>query len=187
MSFIREIHGKLIATIEKILSASDTLSERYNELFRKLTLDEFSIIETREIAKVLVIGCGSIPHTLTITAKYKGWSIVGIDKDEEAVKRARESIRRFGLEDKIIIQKGDGLTFDISGYNIIVVAHGVEPREKVLERIWKDADPGTNILYRTSWEILYPIYGKDRIPEWIPVKRVFYRSDLVKSLLIVKE
>ncbi|HDO19120.1 MAG TPA: class I SAM-dependent methyltransferase, partial [Thermoplasmatales archaeon] len=68
------------------------MSERYTALFRKLTLDEFSIIDSKETTKALVIGCGSIPHTLIIIAKYKGWSIVGIDKDEEAVKRAREIV-----------------------------------------------------------------------------------------------
>ena len=183
----RKFFNRIMGQIEKVFCENDFFLKSYGRFAAMITLEELSTVNLPKNAGILHIGCGSVPHTLISLARRKTWQLTGIDNDSNAVEKARMVIKRLNVDDKIKIEKGDGLKYSISGYDLIIMDYCVEPREKVLERIWKDADPGTNILYRTSWEILYPIYGKDKIPEWIPVKRVFYKAYLVKSLLIVKE
>jgi len=182
---MRRLHNLLIEILEKILCKSYLLTRFYTNLFKRMTLDEFSMVDLPKDAKILVIGCGSIPHTIITLAENKGWRFVGIDKDREAVKKAKKVIRLFNLEDKVEIREGDGMDFDVNGYDLIVIAYGVEPKEEILKRIWKNTDKGTKILYRSAWEVTNPLYGKEKIPD-VNIEKVFYRWDLVKSLLIVK-
>lgn len=183
----RKLHNVLIEMLEKLLCRSYLLTKIYVNFFKKMTIDEFSMVDLPEGSKVLVIGCGSIPHTILTLAKVKRWSFVGIDRDKEAVERAKRVIKLFKLDGKVMIKEGDGMDFDVSGYDLIVIAYGVEPKEEILLRVWKEVDVGTRILYRSAWEATNPIYGKENLPEDLHVKNIFYRPDLVKSILLVKK
>jgi len=183
----RRIFNRIISQVEKVFCRNNIFLKFYGGITAKTILKELSTVNLPADANVLYIGCGSIPHTLIALAKMKTWKLTGIDKDSEAVEKAKEVVRKLAVSDRVKIEKGDGLEYNVSGYDLIIMDYCVEPREKVLERLWKEADPGTIILYRGPWEVLYIIYGRDKIPEWIPIKRVIYKPSLIKSLLIVKE
>ena len=180
----RKIHNRLIRIIELTLEKSKILSNIYTRFFTKMTLNEFNMAVLPDDAEILVIGCGPIPHTLTILGEKTNWKITGIDKDKKAVKKAEIMIKKNKLDEKIDIKYDDGLTVNLSKYNLIVIAHGVEPKEKLLERIIKDKPKDANILYRTTWEILDIFYGKEWIPDKAVVKNVYYRPDLIKSIIL---
>lgn len=180
----RSLHNVFIRFIEKVFERSKLLTSIYIAFFTKMTLDEFSRVSIPEDGKVLVIGCGSIPHTVIILAREKQWRITGIDRDSEAIEKARALVERYGLKEKVTITEGDGLTFGLSGYDLIVVAHGVEPKGKVLERVVEDMDAKAVVLFRTTWDALDVVYGEEDVPEGVSVVDVFYRFDLIKSIVM---
>jgi hypothetical protein len=73
---------------------------------------------------------------------------------------------------------------DLSDYDLIVVAYGVEPKKKLLERIIEDKPNKSSVLYRTTWEFLDIIYGKEWFPEQAVIKNVCYKPDLIKSIIL---
>jgi len=180
----RKIHNRVIRALELALEKSSFLSKVYTKFFTRMTLSEFDMTELQDGAQVLVIGCGPIPHTLTILGEKTNWKITGIDKDKRAVEKAKLIIKNNNLEDKIQIIYEDGLTADLSEYDLIVIAHGVEPKDKLLERVINDKPNKSNVLYRTTWEILDLFYGKECFPEQAIIKNVYYRPDLIKSIIL---
>lgn len=186
---LKGIHDKIIFNLELILERSKFLSNLYTKFFTKMTLEEFSMagIDPLKNANVLVIGCGPVPHTLIILGKNTRWNIKGIDKDINAVERARNMIRENNLEDRVRVENEEGLNVDLKEYELIVIAYGVEPKEKVLERVLNEKPSNAKVIYRTTWEIFDIIYGKENLPRGAFVKSLYYRPDFVKSLLVTGE
>jgi len=181
-----KIHNKIISYFEKILEKSLVLTKIYITFFKKMTLKEFSITPIPDNAKVLIIGCGSLPHTMIILGLEKKWKITGIDIDPKAVKEAKSMIKKYKLKGEIEIIQNNGLTVDLAGYDLIVVSYDVQPKDKMLERIIKDMDDKTLILYRTTWESFEKIYGKEKIAKNVNILKTFYRSDFIKSILMIR-
>ena len=153
---------------------------------KKMTLDEFKMVDLPDGSRFLCVGCGSLPWTLLILGKAKNWKFVGIDLDFDAVKNAKKMIKYFNLSDKITIEKADGLTYDMSKFDIITIAFGVNPRWAMLENIKKSIKNDALVLYRSTWDSLDKIYGQDSIPGGYKIINVFNRIDGVKSILLKK-
>ena len=179
-------HNALIGFFEKLLWKSNLLSRLYIAFFKRMTIKEFSIAQIPEDGKVLVIGCGSLPHTMIILGLEKNWRLTGIDIDKDAVNKAKSLVNKYKLKREIEIIEEDGLTVDLSGYDLIVISFDVKPKAKILERLLKDMDEKTCILYRTTWESFEKIYGKDVITNNAAIEKTFYRSDFIKSLILTR-
>lgn len=179
-------HNVLIGLFEKLLCKSNLLSKLYIAFFKKMTIKEFSMAPIPEDAKVMIIGCGSLPHTMIILGLEKKWRLTGVDIDKDAVNKAKSLVKKYKLKGEIEIIQENGLTVDLSDYDLIVVSFDVKSKEKMLERLLKDMDEKTFILYRTTWESLELIYGKDIITKKAAIEKTFYRSDFIKSLLLIR-
>lgn len=186
---LKKAHDKVIFNLESMLERSKFLSNLYTKFFTKMTIEEFSMtgIDPMKNANVLVIGCGPVPHTLVILGKNTNWNIRGIDKDASAVEKARDVIRENNLEDRVKVEKEEGLNVDLKDYDLIVIAYGVEPKEKILERVLNEKSPDAKVIYRTAWDMFDVIYGKENLPKNASVKSTYYRPDFVKSMLIAGE
>ncbi len=175
-----------IRSFEKFLSKHPFLSRGYTRFFWKMTVDEFSIVSLPEQSKILNIGCGSLPHTLFTLAVERGWKFIGIDIDPIAVQRAKKMVNYYKLSELITIKEGDGVQTDFSGFDMILVSHGVEPKYTVLEIIAKKIQPHCLIFYRTTWDSLDKVYGDEPIPKSLCVKKTFNRIDGIKAYLLVR-
>ncbi|MFH1100761.1 MAG: class I SAM-dependent methyltransferase [Methanobacteriota archaeon] len=176
----------VIRSLEKFLSRHPWWARRYAGFFEKMTVDEFSIVSLPAESRVLTIGCGSFPHTMFTLARVRGWKLVGIDHDRDAVKKAQQMIAAHHLGDKIEVCFGEALEADISDFDLVFVAHGVEPKLGILTELERRMKPGTMIVYRTIWDGLERVYGHEPIPETLRVKDAFFRSDGIKTLLLVR-
>jgi len=179
-------HNFFIGLFEKLLYKNDLLSKLYIGFFKKMTIKEFSTVRIPEYAKVLIIGCGSLPHTVINLGIGKKWKLTGIDIDKDAVNKAKSLVKKYKLKGEVKILEGNGLTVDLSGYDLIVISFDVKPKEKILERLLKDMDEKTFILYRTTLESFKKIYGKDVITKNATIEKTFYRSDFIKSLILTR-
>ena len=158
----------------------------YIAMNRKMTLDEFAMVDLPKGCSVLDIGCGSLPWTLLILAQNKKWRFVGIDRDHKAVVSANKIMSSFNLSDRVEIREADGLDVDTTGFDLVIVAFGVNPRIKLLEKIGKNLKQKGVVVFRTTWERLDTVYGHAGIPPNLKIQHVFYRKDGIKSFLLGK-
>jgi D-arabinose 1-dehydrogenase-like Zn-dependent alcohol dehydrogenase len=182
----KRLVDSLVRKLEKVLTRYVVFAKVYTYFYKKMTLEEFSMVNLPDGGRVVNIGCGSIPHTLLILAMAKNWDFLGIDRDIHAVKLAKKMVKYYNLSHKIDIAFAEGEDFDVSGFDLVIISRGVEPRRKILERIGESMDSKGMIVYRTTWESLNKIYGKDSIPKNLKIKDVHYRIDGIKTLLLVK-
>lgn len=174
----------IIRRLEKFLARHRFLAKAYTVFFKKMTIDEFEMVDLPDGSKVVNIGCGSLPHTLLILANAKDWQFLGIDRDEVAVQEAEKMVDHYNLLDKIKIKLAEGVDCDVSDFDLIIVSHGVEPKMKILETLGNKMSKNSIILYRTTSDRLDKIYGRESIPKNLKVKKVFYRIDGIKAILL---
>jgi tRNA (adenine22-N1)-methyltransferase len=70
---------------------------------------------------IIDIGCDHALLDIYLANKYNNICYAS-DINENALNNAKSNIKKYGLEDKIIIKHGDGLTIDNSLINTIVIA-----------------------------------------------------------------
>ena len=150
------IFNNIIKIVDCLGSRISFVGHLYIRIHRDVVRKEAEEAAISAKDNVLHIGCGSLPYTAEILHK-KFWArIVAIDSDRRAVRKAREYVSKRELTEGIKIGWGDGLTYPLSGFSVIVMSLGVKPGDLVLERILSSVRPGTKIIFR------YPrgIFGK---------------------------
>jgi len=173
-----------IRRIEKFCSRHRWAARWYTKVFEKMTIDEFAMVDLPEGTVILDIGCGSLPHSFISLSQARGWRFHGIDIDPVAVDNAKSIIQRFGLEDVITVEQANGLTYDVSSFDFIIMSHGVEPKRQMLERLGREMKPTAQVLYRTITEKLTKVYGKEPIPENLHIIKYYDRIDGIRAILL---
>ena len=87
----------------------------YDKLIIKEYIQEIERFEISKSKKILHVGCGSYPITLFTLSNMNSGEIVGIDKSNNAIKRATRFISDKNLDECISIKYGDGSNFPLEG------------------------------------------------------------------------
>lgn len=123
--------------------------ERYYE---RLISDEYrKEYQTFDITKednVLHIGCGPFPLSEIILAQSTNATVVGIDKNLEAIKRAEQVIRRKHLSDRIHIFQGNGDAFPLDEFDFVIISSCANPKIPILEHILRNGKKNLQIILR---------------------------------------
>ena len=93
------------------------------------------MINIKNSASILHIGCGSIPASSILLAKKTQAKIIGIDLDDHAIKKAKKCIKNMGLTKRVIVKKMDALKSDLSQYEIILISQGIIPKEGFMQKL----------------------------------------------------
>jgi ubiquinone/menaquinone biosynthesis C-methylase UbiE len=176
----------VIRRLEKFLVHHRLLAWMYFVFFRKMTIDEFAMVDLKPGASVVNIGCGSFPHTIITLAQVRGWNITGVDKDKKAIENAQKVVSEHGLSDKIKIIWGEGKDFDVSTFDLIIVSHGIEPKKEVIENLGENMGKNAQIFYRTTWDKLGRVYGVEEAPKNLKIQASYDRIDGIKAYVLVK-
>lgn len=75
-------------------------------------------------------------------------SILGIDNNREVVRHAATVIQRKGLQEKVTIRFGDGTSFSVKKFDIIILSSCSTPKLDILHHVVKNAKKGTSIIVR---------------------------------------
>jgi protein-L-isoaspartate O-methyltransferase len=119
-------------------------------------------------SKVLHIGCGAYPLTemMLITHAHVR-TVVGIDRNPLTVQRARSVISRRNLEGKISIEYGDGMTFPVEDFDVIIASSCSLPKSAILEHLFATAKSKSMIIVReldiAAGEILHSIRSHQEV------------------------
>ncbi len=127
--------------------------------YRNIVKEEIRLANVRNWDRVLCIGGGPIPCTAIEIAYQTNAHIHVIDIDNNAVKCARNVIRKLGLQDRITVINAKGQDIDIEPYDVVHVALQVSPKEEVLKNLWEKSKEGNRIIVRMPRKTLQRFYS----------------------------
>ena len=151
---IEYIHGKISNYIWQyvdIISCKMEGVENNYELFTgKKYEEEFKIFDISDGDKILFIGCGQYPITAIILARLYDVNIIAIDKNPKAIKLAKSVIHKKNLEDKIIIEEGDGVDYPVDAFDVVILGELLFPKKLIYNHVFGSVKPGTKIILRLN-------------------------------------
>ncbi len=111
---------------------------------------EIKMAQLKKTDSILQIGCGAIPYTLIILHRLLRCPVTGIDNQPVAVHKAMRFLERIDLSDHISVMQGDGKTFDVSGYDFILISYGTPDAHAILTHVLTTSKKDARILFRKS-------------------------------------
>jgi 16S rRNA A1518/A1519 N6-dimethyltransferase RsmA/KsgA/DIM1 with predicted DNA glycosylase/AP lyase activity len=158
------------------------IARHYNDAIADEYKAEYKSFGIPENSTILHIGCGPYPLTVVELALLGNVMIVGIDKNPLAVQQAREVIERKGLTNKVTIDQGDGSTYPVESFDVIIVSSCSYPKSHILEHLFTTAKPNAIIIVR---ELRVASKIVDRCIEKYPSISIIKRMSHYSNLLMV--
>lgn len=136
-----------------------TLSDyRLNNRFQRLLKRELSMLKGKAPQRALFIGSGPFPISAIWMQRQLQIPVDGLDVSGDAVERSRDLIEKLGLDQSIRIIHERSPDYDVSDYDVIIVALLAKPKWTILENIHRSAKPDCDIVCRTSFGLRSVIY-----------------------------
>jgi protein-L-isoaspartate O-methyltransferase len=128
-------------------------SQKISDFFYEGTINdeyerEHNVIHLKKSDMILHIGCGVYPYSAIVLSKNPHQKIVAIDNNDHAIQHAKHIISDHNLQKEIDIDKGDGGSYHLNSFSVIIVSSCVDLTKNVLDHIIKDAKPKTRIIIR---------------------------------------
>lgn len=144
---LRKTHT-VLNWFESLAARSSLLSKAYEEYHLSRMSSPIDRVAFRQDARVLFVGGGYIPYSAIYIALEKGLVVDVIDNRVEVIDSASKMIERRGVQDRVKVFLGDGMTFPITLYDAIFIAMHVLPKKSTVERLIRDAKEGAKIVFR---------------------------------------
>lgn len=150
----------IVKNVEIVLASRPFFVNLYCSLFKHQLHLEIVHAQIDSTKRVLFIGGGPVPKSAIRITKETGAVVDVIDNWPEGITLAHKTIDRLGLQAKINILPGDGLSFPISAYKVIFIATHVIPFNEILTRMINDAEVGTYIIFRKPGPFFAHLYSR---------------------------
>lgn len=135
-------------TVDYIACKIKRFAKLYEKAISEVYEREGKLFSLSESNNILHIGCGSYPVTAITLAKINGGRVVAIDSDPIAIKLATEIINKKKLQNRIVINKGDGRSYPIEEFDTIIISSCSIPKIEILNHIFKTAKLNCKIIVR---------------------------------------
>ena len=140
------------AAVFKRLERLDRVSCTFGDLYRRLFYEdvverELGLVGPDDDASVLQVGCGPLPMTAMALAE-RGYDVVAIDNDPDAVDAARRAVESRGLSEKIDLAVSDGRTLETASFDVIWLAFHVHPKAEIVAETMAQLQAGQTLVYR---------------------------------------
>jgi len=145
---------------EDILSGRETTLDNYflNKRFERLVNRELSLLDGDPPRKILFVGSGPLPISAFHIQRATERPVDCLDRNPAAVEISRQVIEKLGLTDSVRVFNGLGESFNISDYDLILIALLAKPKRRILRNLRKKAAPGCRILCRTAFSLRTLVY-----------------------------
>lgn len=175
-----------VACLEKKICHFPLLVNLYSRPYRQVIINEIGLAQISAADKVLNIGCGAVPFTALQIAALTGATVWAMDRDADAVKRARFCIEQAGMDERVRVIEGNGAYNVPSGFNVAIVALQAEPKEDILDNLLAAALTGGRLVFRRANNYFKQCY--DRLPlKMDPVAEVKqHMQTFDRSVLYIK-
>ncbi|MGN6320307.1 MAG: nicotianamine synthase family protein [Dyella sp.] len=131
---------------------------RLNSRFQRLLKRESSMLNGCSPKRALFIGSGPFPISAIWLHRYLDIPVDGLDVSGDAVERSRGLIKTLGMGNSIRIIHETSPEYDVSEYDVIIIALLAKPKSAILENIYKSAKRDCYIVCRTSFGLRSVIY-----------------------------
>ena len=131
----------------------------YTNMYKQVVGKEIDLAKISSDDVVLNIGCGAMPFTAVHVAQMTGAQVVAMDRDEEAVVKAKQALQKFQLDDNIEILLGDGSEEIPYYFDAAIVALQVGEKPGILQNLKDAARPGARLVFRQPSDKYQNEYG----------------------------
>jgi hypothetical protein len=175
---------------EKTFVHFEFVSTVYLKLYDEITNNEIKLAHINVNDKVLVIGSGSIPATAILIAQKTGAFVTGVDRDYRSALYGNRYTKQHHFDVNLHVSYADGSTFDISSYDVIIVAYGIQDEPRLFSFLGRDMDSTARVIYRQPYD---RTFSDTSLPDFIQssfvlVDRIISQSlGSIYSLLLVKK
>jgi len=152
---------QLVSFLEKKAVSSSLLVNLYARFYHQVVQNEISLAEITEADRVVNLGCGGIPYTSLLVARFTGAQVWAVDRDKEAVQAARRCIASLNLESRVTAINADGAS-ELPVFEVALVALQAEPKKDILENLLQQGRPGARLVFRRPRSDLLHQY--DQLP-----------------------
>jgi precorrin-6B methylase 2 len=129
---------------------SERIAAMYEKSIGEQYRNEFQKSGLSETGKILHIGCGAYPLSELSIARFSKGDIVGIDKNPKAVRLANRVIKKKDLAGRISIVHGNGVNFEVDGFDAIIISSCSLPKGRILDNVFRLAKKKSMIIVRET-------------------------------------
>ncbi len=156
-----------VAALEQRWAGSPALLSLYALPYRRLVRRELALAGMGPGARILHIGCGSLPFTAILAARLGG-EVTAIDRDPASVAGARRALAGLEAPDpaarRVCVLQADAACDTLPPADVVLVALQAAPKRGVLANLLGQL-PGARAVFRLPRPALEPEYGTLDAPE----------------------
>ncbi len=157
-----KIIAPTVAMMEKKITSSRLLVKLYSKFYTDVVQNEIKLAGITSADRVLNIGCGGIPFTALLIAKFTGARVWAIDNDQDAVDVARKCINTQNMDSLISVLNFDGRNLFPYEFDVALVALQAEPKKDILESLAAKGGEAARLVFRSPRSEVAHQY--DRLP-----------------------
>lgn len=146
---LKSIVDKLFIITEKIIIHFPKFLPFYINYYQDIIDQEIKLANITSKSLILHVGCGSIPASSMLLAQKTNASVVGIDRDAHAIKKAKMCIKTLHLSDKITVKKKDATKINLSSFDVILISQGIMPKQLFLQQLSKKISNNQLVILRS--------------------------------------
>ncbi len=130
-----KIVAPAVAMMEKKIASSRILVSLYSGIYNEVVRNEIKLAGITTSDRVLNIGCGGIPFTALLIAKFTGARVWAIGNDQNAVAVARKCVAAQNMDHLISVINHDGRDPFPHDFDVALVALQAEPKQEILDSL----------------------------------------------------
>lgn len=156
MSFIK----RHVAALEQRYADKPWFFRLYAAPYSGLVQRELRLARVSSEDVVLSIGCGALPFTAVLCARFTGARVIAVDIDPEAVRKARALIASLGMAEQVSVMVANAATDQLPQADVALVALQAAPKSGIRRNLQRSlpADGG-RVVYRLPRHGLEWQYG----------------------------
>jgi len=145
---IKKLLDYLYYSFERFSNYISFFAKLYIKFHESSVKKEIEMSDLSPSDRILHIGCGAIPYTSILVSRNIGAEIVGIDCDPRVVTIATDYLKRYNLSNMVKIEIGDGKTYNVSDFDVVILSYGIDSQDSVLRHAIDSMKGGTRIILR---------------------------------------
>lgn len=146
---LKSLVDKLFIITEKTIIHFPRFLPFYINYYQDIIDQEIKLAMIASKTSILHIGCGSIPASSVLLAQKTNASVVGIDRDADAIKKAKMCIKNLTLSNKVTVKKKDATQIDLSSFDVILISQGIIPKQIFLQQLSKKISLNQLVILRS--------------------------------------
>jgi L-amino acid N-acyltransferase YncA len=178
--------------------ANQILADEVTSAGDYLLYDRFCHLINKELAlighhfeRLLFIGSGPFPITAILLHQFTGKRIDCLERNAESAALSSRVLQKLGLASDVIIHEGEGGSFDLAPYDVVLNALLAKPKRQIMKNIFDRTRPDCKVLCRTSSglrELLYEATAPEAIRGFcIEDQQTASYDDMISTWLLSKQ